>query len=207
MYNLQIRQRSRLLAVPARITPRLLTKSEFHLPWEEEIMTKVRLIVISFALLAGVSLCFAQATKTKRHTATKTHAAHIVVTPDQVKWGPASPALPAGAEMAVLAGDPSKAGVPFTIRVRFPDGYKVAPHWHVTDENVNVVQGTLMVGMGSKFDDSAGSEMPAGSYALMPKGVRHFAWAKGETVIDVYGVGPFAINYVDPNDDPRRKAK
>lgn len=170
-------------------------------------MTKFRLSILFFALLAGVSLCLAQASKTRRSgTQTNTHAAHVVVTPDQVKWGPASPSLPAGAEMAVLSGDPSKA-VPFTIRVKFPDGYKVAPHWHPTDENVNVIQGTLMVGMGTKFDDSTGSEMPAGSYALMPKGVRHFAWARGETIIDVYGVGPFAINYVDPNDDPRRKAK
>ncbi len=167
-------------------------------------MTRVRLSVLFFALLVGVSLCFAQATKNKRHGK---GAKHIVVTPDQVKWGPAPPSLPAGAEMAVLRGDPSKAGAPFTIRAKFPDGYRVLPHWHPTDENVSVVQGTMVVGMGSKFDESAGSEMPAGSYALMPKGVRHFAWAKGDTIIDIYGVGPFAINYVNPGDDPRHKAK
>jgi quercetin dioxygenase-like cupin family protein len=167
-------------------------------------MTRVRLSILFFALLVGVSLCFAQATKNKRHVG---GAKHIVVTPDQVKWGPGPPSLPAGAEMAVLRGDPSKAGTPFTIRAKMPDGYRVPPHWHPTDENVSVVQGTLVVGMGTKFDESAGSEMPAGSYALMPKGVRHFAWAKGDTIIDIYGVGPFAINYVNPGDDPRHKAK
>jgi hypothetical protein len=169
-------------------------------------MTRFRLSVLFFALLLGASFCFAQATKNKRR-GTGTHVKHVVVTPDQIKWGPAPPSLPPGAELAVLSGDPSKAGVPFTIRAKMPDGYKVPPHWHPTNENVNVIQGTLMVGMGNKFDESAGSEMPTGSYALMPKGVRHFAWAKGETIIDVYGMGPFAITYVNPSDDPRHKAK
>jgi hypothetical protein len=167
-------------------------------------MTRVRLSILLFALLVGVSLCFAQATKNKRHG---TGARHIVVTPDQVKWGPAPPSLPPGAELAVLRGDPSKAGAPFTIRAKVPDGYRVPPHWHPTDENVSVVQGTLVVGMGNKFDESTGTEMPTGSYALMPKGVRHFAWAKGETIMDIYGIGPFAITYVNPGDDPRHKAK
>jgi len=70
-----------------------------------------------------------------------------------------------------------------------------------------VVQGTLMIGMGSKWDESAGKELPAGSFALMPKGARHFAWFKGETIIDIYGTGPFDIRYVNPSDDPRRKSK
>ncbi len=169
-------------------------------------MTRVRLCILFFVLLVSVSLCFAQATKNKRH-GTTAQGKHVVITPDQIKWGPPPPGLPAGSEIAVLSGDPSKAGVPFTIRARMPDGYKIPPHWHPTDENVNVIQGTLMMGLGTKFNESGGSEMQAGSYALMPKGLRHFAWAKGETIIDVYGIGPFAITYVNPSDDPRRKAK
>jgi len=171
-------------------------------------MKRIRLCILFTVLLVGVSLCFAQATKNKRHgTGAKAYAKHVIVTPDQIKWGPAPPTLPTGAEMAVLSGDPSKAGAAFTIRVKIPDGYKVPPHWHPTDENVNVVEGTLMVGMGNKFDESKGTELPAGSYVLMPKRVRHFAWAKGETIIDVYGAGPFAITYVNPSDDPRHKGK
>lgn len=165
-------------------------------------MRRIRLSFIVVGLLAVVSLSFAQGTKKKGGGA---HPKHIAVSPDQIKWGPAPPGLPAGAQLAVLSGDPSKAGQPFTMRARFPDGYKVPPHWHPTDENVSVVQGTLMVGMGNKFDETAGTELPAGSYALMPRNQRHFAWARGETIVDIYGTGPFGITYVNPSDDPRRK--
>ena len=88
-----------------------------------------------------------------------------------------------------------------------PDGYKIPPHWHPTDERIVVLQGTLGMGMGEKFDAGAGRELPAGSYAVMPAGARHFAWAKGETVIQVSAVGPFEITYVNPADDPRKTPK
>ncbi|MGB9178921.1 MAG: cupin domain-containing protein [Pyrinomonadaceae bacterium] len=164
-------------------------------------MRKHQLSLLILAVLAAVSLSIAQSTKTGSNGK---HAAHIFFTPDQVKWGPAPPALPAGAQLAVLEGDPSKAGAPFTIRAKFPDGYKVPPHWHPTDERVTVLQGTLGMGVGEKFDPAAGHELPAGSYASMPKGTRHFAWAIGETVIQVNGMGPFEVNYVNPADDPRK---
>jgi hypothetical protein len=128
---------------------------------------------------------------------------HIMVRPGDLKWGPAPPGLPAGAQVAVLMGDPTKS-VPFVIRAKFPDGYKVPPHWHSTDENVTVLQGTLMLGKGEKFSDAA-EALPAGSYMSMPKMMRHFAWAKGETIIQVHGIGPFDIHYVNPADDPRKK--
>jgi len=168
-------------------------------------MTRVRLSIVVVALFVGVSMVFAQTTKKKGSGAA--HPKHIVVTPDEIKWGPGPPGLPPGAQLAVLRGDPSKAGAPFTMRAKLPDGYRVPPHWHPTDENVSVVQGTLMIGMGNKWDESAGKELPAGSFALMPKGARHFAWFKGETIIDIYGTGPFDIRYVNPSDDPRRKSK
>jgi hypothetical protein len=129
---------------------------------------------------------------------------HVVVRPDDVKWGPAPPALPAGAMAAVLTGDPSKA-VPYVIRAKLPDGYKVPPHWHPSDENVTVIKGTLLVGKGDKFNPDASEALPAGSFVRMPKEMRHFAWAKGETIIQVHGVGPFEINYLNPADDPRKK--
>jgi hypothetical protein len=78
---------------------------------------------------------------------------HIVVKADDIKWGPAPPALPPGAKFAVLMGDPTKAA-PFVIRAQMPDGYKVPPHWHPSDENVTVIKGTLMVGKGEKFSAS-----------------------------------------------------
>jgi hypothetical protein len=130
---------------------------------------------------------------------------HVVVRPDAIKWGPAPPSLPQGSQLAVLVGDPSKPGVPYVMRAKLPDGYKVPPHWHPSDENVTILRGTLLVGKGEKLDPSKMEEVPAGSFMRMPKTMRHFAMAKGETIIQLHGIGPFEINYVNPADDPRKK--
>ncbi|HJZ53816.1 MAG TPA: cupin domain-containing protein [Gemmataceae bacterium] len=132
-------------------------------------------------------------------------AKHVAVRPDAIKWGPAPPGLPPGAQAAVLVGDPTKSGVPYVIRAKLPDGYRVPPHWHPADENITVLQGTLLVGEGEKLDPSKTEELPAGSFARMPKTMRHFAIAKGETIIQLHGTEPFEINYVNPADDPRKK--
>jgi quercetin dioxygenase-like cupin family protein len=92
----------------------------------------------------------------------------------------------------------------FTIRVKLPDGYKVPPHWHPSDENVTVLQGMLLVGRGEKFDPASAEELPAGAYMRMPRTMRHFALARGETILQVHGIGPFEIHYVNPADDPRK---
>ena len=138
------------------------------------------------------------------YTQQQHEASHQVFTPESVKWAAAPPGLPAGAQVAVLEGDPAKAGA-FTMRAKLPDGFQIPPHWHPVDEHVTVLQGTFYVGMGEKFDQSAGNAMPAGSFAFMKQGVRHFAWTKGETIIQLHGVGPWGINYVNPQDDPRKK--
>jgi hypothetical protein len=129
---------------------------------------------------------------------------HVVVTPDDVKWADGPPSLPPGAKLAVLEGDLTKDG-PFVMRAKFPDGYRVMPHTHPADERVTILSGVLYMGLGDKFDASAAKPMPAGSYGRMPPGVSHFAYAKGETVIQVHGNGPWAIDYVNPADDPRKK--
>jgi hypothetical protein len=129
---------------------------------------------------------------------------HIVVKPDSIKWGPAPPSLPSGAQAAVLVGDPTKAG-PYVLRAKFPDGYRVPPHWHPTDENVTVIKGIFLIGTGEKIEPSNMETLPAGSYMRMPKTMRHYAMAKGETIVQVHGMGPFEITYVNPSDDPRKK--
>jgi hypothetical protein len=129
---------------------------------------------------------------------------HVVVRPEKIEWKPAPPSLPSGAMIAVLAGDPSKPG-PYTFRAKLPDGYKVPVHWHPSDENVTVLKGALLVGRGEKLDAAATEELPAGSYMRMPKTMRHFAIARGETILQLHGVGPFEIVYVNPADDPRKK--
>ena len=167
-------------------------------------MTRLRLILLVSAVLIGISLAIAQS---KKPVSKQGPAHHTALAPEELKWGPAPPGLPAGAELAVVSGDPSKAGLPFTMRAKFPDGYKVPPHWHPTDENVTVIQGTINLGTGDKFDESAAKALPAGSFAMMPKAMHHFAWATGETIIQIHGTGPFAITYVNPADDPRNKPK
>ena len=77
---------------------------------------------------------------------------HVAVSADQLKWGPAPPAVPKGAQIAILAGDPSKDGL-YVYRVKVPAGYKVPPHIHPNDENVTVISGTLNIGMGGAFDE------------------------------------------------------
>ena len=127
----------------------------------------------------------------------------IVVTPDKVTWSPAPNALPPGAKLAVLEGNPFEAG-PYTMRLSMPGGYRIPPHSHPGVEHVTVVKGTFKVGMGEKFDPSAMTPLPAGTFAALDPGVHHYAEAHGETIIQLHGIGPWAITYVNPMDDPRK---
>lgn len=128
----------------------------------------------------------------------------VVVTPDAVNWGPAPEVFPAGAQLAVLSGDPMGTG-PFAVRLKMPDGYKIGPHWHPTAENVTVIEGTFLVGMGDQYSESSLKWLAAGSYAQMPQHQNHYASAKGDTTIQVEGMGPFQMTYVNASDDPRNK--
>lgn len=130
----------------------------------------------------------------------------IVVTPNVIQWGPAPDILPQGAQAAVLEGDPSKPG-PFTLRLLLPANYRIPPHYHPVTEHVTVIEGTFSVGMGDTFDASMATELPVGTFAALEPGVRHFALTKGRAVIQLHGVGPWGLVYVDPADDPRKKAK
>jgi quercetin dioxygenase-like cupin family protein len=125
-----------------------------------------------------------------------------IYTPKDVTWGAGPPFLPAGAKIAVLEGDPSLAGE-YTLRLSMPDGYKIPAHSHPTTENVTVVSGEFHAGMGDKLDRANALKLPAGSFASLPAKMNHYAWAKGRTVVQVHGTGPFAITYVNPSDDPR----
>ena len=128
---------------------------------------------------------------------------HVAVTADQLQWGPAPPAFPKGAQFAVLAGDPTKDGL-YVFRLKVPAGYRVPPHVHPNDENVTVISGTFNIGTGSTFDEKNGKALKAGGFLHMPKGMQHFAWFPEETIIQLHGVGPQGIIYVNPADDPRR---
>jgi quercetin dioxygenase-like cupin family protein len=152
-----------------------------------------RLVVVAFALAATVA---AQEPKP---------GSHVLVRPTDLKWGAPPPFLAKGATFVVVSGDPGQPG-PFTIRLKLPAGYKIAPHWHPTDENVTVLSGTFALGMGEKFDRTAMKDLPAGGYAVLPAQMRHFALAKTAAIVQVHATGPFAFNYVNPADDPSKAA-
>jgi anti-sigma factor ChrR (cupin superfamily) len=126
------------------------------------------------------------------------------VNASQIKWEPAPPVLPKGAEFAVLSGDPAKDG-PYVVRLKMPTGYRIPAHNHPTAELVTVITGKFHIGMGDKFDAKKGVRLTAGGYAEAPAGMNHYAWATGPTVVQVHGQGPFAITYVNPADDPSKK--
>lgn len=125
--------------------------------------------------------------------------------PDQVTFGPAPPFLSPGAQLAVLEGDPMASSGDYTVRLKIPDGYKIAPHWHPKRENVTVISGTLKVGMGDQFDAGKMMAFPAGSFAYLDPEMHHYAMASGPTVIQIHGTSPLQINYVNPGDDPSSK--
>ena len=157
--------------------------------------------VLSVVFLLGAG--YAAEAADEQQASSSAPAMQIVSSPSEVKWGPAPPVVPKGAQAAVLNGDPFKDGASYTLRLKMPDGYRVGPHWHPTDENITVLSGALGAGMGDKFDRAAGKFLKPGGYVCMPKGMHHYAWAKGPTIVQVHGIGPFAFTYVNPADDPR----
>ena|SRR5689334_2793828 len=130
--------------------------------------------------------------------------AHVISAPKEAQWGPAPPMLPAGAEIAVLAGDPTKS-VPYAVRLKFPANYAIPAHSHPTDEHVVVTTGALTFGMGDKLAKGAAGNktLGVGGFALMPADMNHYAYATQETTIVLYGTGPVEFKYVNPSDDPR----
>ena len=143
-------------------------------------------------MLAGALTGVAQTQRPDSH--------HTVVAPADIQWK----ALRPGAEIAVISGDPAKAGSPFVIRFRYHGKARIPPHWHPVDENLTVLSGTFRIGMGERGDEAATTALEVGAYALLPAKMAHYAFAEDNTIIQAHGVGPFAINYVNPADDPNK---
>ncbi len=156
-------------------------------------MNRTLVYVVLFAVLCGV----VGAQELKAPT-------HILMTPEETKWGEPPPVFEKGMSFTVVSGDPSKPGL-YVVRAKMPAGYKIAPHWHPTDEHVTVLSGKLALGMGEKFDKASMKVLPAGGYALLPAEMRHFAMATTAVTIQVHGQGPFALTYVNPADDPSKR--
>ena len=131
------------------------------------------------------------------------HPQHVVMAPDALKWVD-PPTLP-GAKLAIVQGDPGKDGL-FVYRLKFPPNHKVPPHFHKAGENVTVLSGSFFFAVGEKFDQGSGKEVPVGGFVSVPPTHPHFAWAGNqETIVQVHGIGPTDITFVNPADDPRKK--
>jgi anti-sigma factor ChrR (cupin superfamily) len=154
---------------------------------------KKNCVVCVCALLAGV---VAFGGRVYSQEKAETAAPHKIVRSGELKWTP----IIKGCELAPVSGDANADGTPFVIRLRCADGAKVPPHWHPTDENVTVLKGTFLVGMGETFDETKLQTMNVGNSISMPKEMLHFAMSKGESIVQVHGMGPFKVNWVNPAD-------
>jgi hypothetical protein len=163
-----------------------------------EVNMSARRVIFTVVLAASASAGVPQESKPAA-------PGHKMMTADEIVWGAASPALPKGASGAILAGNPAESG-PFTLRLKMPPGYKIAPHWHPTTEHVTVLSGVFSMGTGDTYDASALHAIPAGGISIMPAETRHFAYTKDGAIVQVHGNGPFTLNYVNPADDPRQAA-
>jgi hypothetical protein len=163
--------------------------------------------IIALASLAAFVLAVSPARLAGQPSTETAHATDLgLYAPEKIEWKAGPPSLPAGAKMAVLEGDPTKEG-PFVMRLQAPDAYHVPPHTHPKTERVTVISGTMFLAMGENLDRSAAKTLPAGTYGFWPAGMKHAAWFDAGTVIQIHGVGPWQINYVNPADDPRTTKK
>jgi hypothetical protein len=157
----------------------------------------IRIPVLAVVILLMPVLAFAQGAKP---AAPNPPTSHAIVTPDQLVWKPLIP----GVEMAVVSGDPDKKGGLYVIRIRSKGEVKVPPHWHVTDEHITVLAGSFLVAHGDKYDASKLIELKAGAHSMIPATMRHFGLHKAGNVVEVFGEAPFVVNFVNPEDDPKR---
>ena len=161
-------------------------------------MKTIASVITAAAILGGgTSLVLAQA----GHP-------HVIQAPAETTWGPAPPMLPAGAQIAVLSGNPG-AAVPYAVRLKFPANYAIPAHSHPTDENVVVTSGAVTFGMGDKLNRTAAGNktIGVGGYATATAGMNHYAFTTQESTIVLFGTGPVEFKYVNPNDDPRNTKK
>ena len=150
---------------------------------------RVGLVVFGLGLASG--LVFAQTQP-------------ILVPADKVQWAPAPPIMPAGAQIAVLEGNPAEKG-PIVMRLKFPANYTIPPHWHSMPERLTVLSGSFHAGMGDKVDRNATQTLEPGGYVMLPAKMHHFAWTSAPTIVQINLEGPFDLFYVNPADNPQQK--
>jgi hypothetical protein len=183
----------------ARILPQSRRKSIFcagcfPIPAEEMLMKMNRAGSVCAALIGLAVVATGVYGQEKKESAAA--APPKIMHFGDLKWTP----LIKGCDFAAVAGDPNVEGTPFVVRLRCVDGAKIPAHWHPNDENVTVLKGTFLAGMGETFDETKLTTMNVGNFVTMPKEMRHFAMSKGETIVQVHGAGPFKVNWVNPSE-------
>ncbi|TDX65916.1 cupin [Methylosinus sp. sav-2] len=148
---------------------------------------------------AGIAALLSAAPSGADHVGT-----HKVLLPGDIPFTAGPPSLPAGAEAAILYGDPAKEGM-FVMRLKAPKGYRIPPHTHPKAEVVSIVSGRMRLGLGQAADRASVEELPAGAFSIMPPGVAHYAFFDAETVLQIDAMGPWSIDYVNAKDDPRNQ--
>ena len=155
-------------------------------------MKKNRAWSVCLVMAAAVGITLTVCSQEKKEMA----EGHMIVHFSDLKWTP----IIKGCDLASVAGDSNADGAPFVVRLRCVDGAKIPAHWHPTDENVTVLKGTFLVGMGETFNESKLQPMNVGNFASMPKEMRHYGLIKGDTIVQVHGMGPFKVNWVNPSE-------
>jgi quercetin dioxygenase-like cupin family protein len=183
----------------AVILPLVATTANAH-----EKLISERAPISMTAVISGGPYDYLYSADRERFLAKVMEEKHQTVVPgDAIQWGPAPPFLPPGAQVAVLLGDPGKGG-PFVLRLKFPAGFLVPPHTHSKDEFLTLLSGSVSIPPGETVDRTALKDLPPGSVIHLPAGLPHYLWAMEESIVQLNGVGPFDIKYIDPEDDPRK---
>lgn len=181
-------------------------KTKLHVRTQSEKEETMKRLAIRVSLMSTVFVAVTAGALALSQQAkpSGTPSPHVMVTPGDLQWADGPPSLPAGSKAALMEGNPANPGL-FTLRLRLPANYKIPAHWHPADEHVTVISGTFYMGMGDKFDESKTKGLAAGSFAVMPTKTNHFAFTKAETVVQLHGMGPWGLTYVNPADDPRKE--
>jgi quercetin dioxygenase-like cupin family protein len=155
-------------------------------------MREVRTKSVCAVLIGITALAMAVSSQEKKESL----ESHKIVHFGDLKWTP----IIKGCLIATVQGDYNVEGQPFVLRFQCADGAKVPAHWHPTDENMTVLKGAFLLAMGETYDESKLQPMNTGNYIFIPKEMRHFGKIKGDTVIQVHGMGPFKVNWVNPSE-------
>ena len=162
-------------------------------------MNILRNIVVAAVVTAGM----VTASVTRADSPTK-GTSFISVKASEIKWADA-PSVGPGAKIAVIEGK-LKAAAPFTMRLMLPPNLKVGVHTHPAVERVTVLSGTFYFAIGDKYEPAKAAAYQRGDGFMVPIGMPMFGYTKNEaSIIQIHGVGPWGLHYLDPADAPKKK--